>query len=335
MNELSDYKKTAYCGWTRNTKDLCESSSGGIFYCLAKKILEKGGYVVGAVYSDDFRSVEHIISREIEDVKRMRGSKYSQSNYADIIDKIEEKCKNGNSVLFSGTPCQCYVVKKNVKSDRLICVDLICNGMQDRRVLESEISRLEVNASARITDYSMRYKKDHLHLPIYMHAKFENGVQYEEQLYKSVFGKIYGARLALQKSCYSCKFKGISRLGDITIGDYRGFRVLGNKEINKYGASTIIVNTEIGNKLLDGIKGDLDLFQAASIRGVIFSNNRIVISGIRPSNKRIEKFWDVFNEKGIEESVGLSEKYLSRWGNIIHRILDRLLLIKYMIIRRI
>ena len=334
MSELNSYKKTVYCGWTKNSEDLCESASGGIFYCLAKKILEEDGYVVGAVYSDDFKSVKHIMSRNIEDIKRMRGSKYSQSNYVDVIDKVEEKCKNGNNVLFSGTPCQCYVIKKRVKSDRLICVDLICNGVQDRRILESEIRRLEVNAGAKITDYSMRYKKDHLHLPIYMHAKFENGIQYEEQLYKSALGKIYGARLALQRSCYNCKFKGISRLGDITIGDYRGFRVLGDKGINQCGASTIIVNTEIGNKLLDSIKGDLDLLQALSLHGVIFSNNRIVISGIRPSNKKIVRFWNLFNEKGIEESVGLTEKYLSRWGNIIRRILDRLLLIKHIIISR-
>ena len=101
MSELNSYKKTVYCGWTKNSEDLCESASGGIFYCLAKKILEEDGYVVGAVYSDDFKSVKHIMSRNIEDIKRMRGSKYSQSNYVDVIDKVEEKCKNGNNVLFS------------------------------------------------------------------------------------------------------------------------------------------------------------------------------------------------------------------------------------------
>lgn len=335
MSELQGFNIKAYCGWTKCIDDLCESASGGIFYILAKKIIQDGGYVAGAIYSADYKSVNHILSNRIEDIKKMRGSKYCQSKYSDIISLIEEKCSNGVYVMFSGTPCQCYAVKNRVKSEYLICIDLICNGLQDRRILESEINRIESRADSRITYYTMRYKKNNIHLPLYMRATFNNGINFEEQFYQTALGKIYGSRLALQKSCYNCKFKGIDRIGDITLGDYRGFHSLKDKEVSKCGASTILINTERGLKLLDSIANELELIQANNLVEVVWSNNRIVISGCRPSKRNIDKFWKVFNEKGIEVSSHLSQKYLSRWGNRISRLMDKALLIKYIILNNI
>lgn len=336
MNDRRDNSIIAYCAWAKNEEELSMSASGGVFFCMAIKVIKEDGYVVGAVYNEDYKAVQHIITNDIEDVKRMRGSKYSQSNYGYLIEQIEEKCNNGYSVLFSGTPCQCFAVKNRIKSERLICVDLICNGMLDRRILKSEINRLELMSSANISFYTMRYKKNKKQLPIYMRAEFENGSCCEEELYKSALGKVYGARLALQKSCYSCRFKGILRVGDITIGDYRGFHLLNNNtDVNPHGSSTIIVNTEAGNKFLQSIKNDLFLCQAKSILAVIWSNNRIVISGYKPSDKDIKLFWDIFIKDGIEKATALSDKYLSRKGDIKRRVIDRMLLVKYIILNRI
>lgn len=328
---MNEFQQEAYCGWIKNSNELSESSSGGIFFSFARKVLEDGGYVAGAIYSDDYKSVRHIVSNSIDDIKKMRGSKYSQSSYLNVIGKIDEVCKSGKKVLFSGTPCQCYVVKKKVDSPRLICVDLICNGLQDHRVLEKEIERLEQIAGDKIVFYTMRYKKNRMQLPIYTRAEFKNGIQYEEQLYKSVLGKIYGSRLALQKSCYHCPFKGISRVGDITLGDFRGFRILSDIKINQHGASTIITNSETGKQLLNSVRSDLELIKAEKFRSVICSNNRIVISGYKPSDSTIRKFWIILDEAGIEEAAKLSERYLSRSGNIIRKIVDLALLKRYLV----
>ncbi len=335
MNNARNNSIKAYCAWEKNEDELRMSASGGVFFCIAIKVIKEGGYVVGAVYAEDYKSVHHIITNNIEDIKKMRGSKYCQSNYGYLIDHIEEKCNKGCKVLFSGTPCQCYVVKNRIKSENLICVDLICNGIQDRRILESEIKRLELLNGANTSFYTMRYKKNKKQLPIYMRAEFENGRFCEVELYKSALGKVYGSRLALQKSCYNCRFKGILRFGDITLGDYRGFRLLDNTDVNPCGSSTIIVNTETGKDILNSIKNDLIMIKAKSIFEVIWSNNRLVISGHRPSDKDIELFWDIFNRFGLEKAATLSDKYLSRRGDITRRIIDRILLVKHVLFNRI
>ena len=55
------------------------SSSGGAFYELADQMLRDGGYVCGAVFDDEFH-VKHILSNAKEDILRMMGSKYAQSD---------------------------------------------------------------------------------------------------------------------------------------------------------------------------------------------------------------------------------------------------------------
>ena len=55
------------------------SSSGGVFYELADQMLRDGGYVCGAVFDEEFH-VKHILSNAKEDMLRMMGSKYAQSD---------------------------------------------------------------------------------------------------------------------------------------------------------------------------------------------------------------------------------------------------------------
>jgi Coenzyme F420 hydrogenase/dehydrogenase, beta subunit C terminus. len=53
-------------------------------------------------------------------------------------------------------------------------------------------------------------------------------------------------------ACYSCKFKGFPRVGDITLGDYW---VNGGEKIfsDNTGTSVIIINSKKGKEFLDGI----------------------------------------------------------------------------------
>ena len=62
-----------------NDEVRAKSSSGGIFTLLADYVLDKGGYVCGASYNDDW-SVSHIIVDNKDELSRLRGSKYLQSS---------------------------------------------------------------------------------------------------------------------------------------------------------------------------------------------------------------------------------------------------------------
>ena len=70
-------------------KILYNSSSGGIFSFLAEYILQAGGYVVGAAYDSQFL-VNHVMIHSIEELDKIRRSKYLQSSTGDTYKKTKE-----------------------------------------------------------------------------------------------------------------------------------------------------------------------------------------------------------------------------------------------------
>ena len=89
-------------------KDIGEverSRSGAVFVALSDYILECGGVVYGAAFTDDF-SVVHKRATTKEQRDEFRGSKYVQSNLDGLLLQVKADLKNGIKVLFSGTPCQ-------------------------------------------------------------------------------------------------------------------------------------------------------------------------------------------------------------------------------------
>ena len=69
----------AYAAYSKNTEQRLESSSGGVFSLLAEEILQNSGVVFGAAMSEDCRKAQHIAVERQEDLWKLRGSKYLQS----------------------------------------------------------------------------------------------------------------------------------------------------------------------------------------------------------------------------------------------------------------
>ncbi len=112
------------------------SSSGGAFTLIANYILEKGGYVCGAAFVG--QNVRHIIIDKKEDMYKLRGSKYVQSDTNTVYSQIKDLLKLDKFVLFTGTPCQVAglynFLGKNY--DKLYTVDLICHGVPPQKVFD-------------------------------------------------------------------------------------------------------------------------------------------------------------------------------------------------------
>lgn len=94
-----------YAMKNKNTKIRNESSSGGFFFELAMKILEENGTVYGAAYNEK-NEVEHIRVNKKENLYKLQGSKYVQSEIKEVYHEAVEDLERGRKVLFSGTPCQ-------------------------------------------------------------------------------------------------------------------------------------------------------------------------------------------------------------------------------------
>ena len=94
------------------------SSLGGMFTILADYIFERGGFVCGAAFNKNENwKVEHIIIDKKEDLYKLRGSKYVQSDKKDIFKQIKELLNKDKYVLFSGCPCEVAGLKNFLRKD--------------------------------------------------------------------------------------------------------------------------------------------------------------------------------------------------------------------------
>lgn len=129
-----------------NEKIRSESSSGGVFTILAESVLEEGGVVFGAKFSEHW-GVVHDYTETKEGLAAFRGSKYVQSCIGDCFIKAKSFLVQGRKVLFSGTPCQISGLKRFLGKEygNLLAVDFICHGVPSPKVwrmyLEETITR--------------------------------------------------------------------------------------------------------------------------------------------------------------------------------------------------
>lgn len=242
-----------FVGWNLNEKIRYESSSGGIFSMLAEKVLEMGGCVYGAAYTSDWQ-VAHIRITNKAELYRLRGSKYVQSYISpEIYAFMQKDAECGLNILFSGTPCQAAAVHKFLgRYDKFWTVDVICHGVPSCAAWNRYLQELQCKGT--ITDINMRSKKygwNHYHMVI----EFENGTTDDVWFNDNLWGKSFVRSLFLRPSCYQCEFKEHIRCADISLGDFweaaRGTHT--EFDDGDKGTSVILVNSEKGKQLLEGL----------------------------------------------------------------------------------
>ena len=104
-NTNNSIKQKAYAAKIKDKETLMESSSGGIFSAIAKYCIENNGKVYGAAFDNDFKVV-HIGVSSQDELSRLRGSKYVQSDTLNTFNEVKQDLINNIKVVYSGTPCQ-------------------------------------------------------------------------------------------------------------------------------------------------------------------------------------------------------------------------------------
>lgn len=138
---------------------LKNSSSGGIAWLLSKIIIQRGGVVYGACF-DDKMIVRHQRIATEDELNKLQGSKYVQSDLSKIYSSIKQDLQAGLIVLFIGTPCQIGAIRKifNHKYECLITCDLICHSVSSPRLFADHIKVIEESFGKKVVDYRFRDK---------------------------------------------------------------------------------------------------------------------------------------------------------------------------------
>ncbi len=151
----------AYAARHKDMREVESSRSGAAFIAISDYILEQGGAVYGAGYTDHFRVV-HKRATTKEERDEFKGSKYVQSDMGNCFRQVKEDLKSGRMVLFSGTPCQTsglnsYIGKK--LRENLYLVDIVCHGVPGPYIWRDYIDYLEKKQGAKICWVNFRDKQ--------------------------------------------------------------------------------------------------------------------------------------------------------------------------------
>ena len=245
---------------------LVDSASGGAFGALADLVLERGGRVFGCAYGEDLLPRHEGVDRR-EDLKKLMGSKYVQSDTAGTFREVQAGLAEGAWVLYVGTPCQIAGLRAYLKKDppRLVTADLVCYGVPSPLLFKASVQAMGRHLGGPVRDVRFRDKAagwDSLTARVLFGSEGEEGealAPASSYLYYRLFLK--GA--TQRESCLSCPFASALRAGDFTIGDYWGVEKAHPELPREKGVSVILANTGKAAGLMEKLAERMDLISSA------------------------------------------------------------------------
>lgn len=247
--QRSDGVSKPYAGWANDDNLRMKSASGGIFAALASSILQKEGFVVGAIM--DGCKVKHVVTNDATDLPLLQGSKYQQGEMGGVYRKVLEVLKKGNTVLFSGTGCQVgalYSFLGGKKYEgKLVTVDLVCGGFPSAlplQALQNSYSN-SIKEIVSFRDKSQGWKSVGYRYSLKILT--EEGVSNLGD--KNLVLKCFSSSFLNRSSCLNCRFAFANRQSDITIADFWGVKEYQSE--HSKGVSLVIVHSLKGEEYLN------------------------------------------------------------------------------------
>lgn len=291
-----------------------KSSSGGIFYLLADKIINRGGVVWGARFNKDWEVVMDFTDR-IDGLLPFMGSKYVQANPLKSYTNIKKILQNGKTVLFTGTPCQISGLRLFLQKDynNLLLVDIICHGVPSPLFWQNYLKEIKSSSTDSKLSYVSFRNKVEGWKRFSIFFDFE-GKSFHQPFTNNSYMKLFLGNYILRPSCYNCPVKKGKSGSDITIGDFWGIQNIFPSIDDDLGVSSVLINSEKGYDFIKDLDAD---FYECTYDDILKGN-----SALRESCKIPEKRDYIFRHS--QKSFDYLTKYIEN-RTISNRIKRKIL----------
>ena len=241
-----------YALWAKDEQQHVSSSSGGAASLLSDYFIRQGNVVYGSAVLPGGK-VKHIRVDRAEDLPKLKGSKYVQSDCSDVYALIRRDLQAGKKVLFTGTPCQnAGILNVFGKEEGLYAVNLVCHGVPSAQLLEEQLRR-DVKTPEAVTSLTFR-KGNKFGLTAFHNEQILYTQSLDKERWKNVYMELFLRNVSFRSGCYECRYACPERAGDMTIGDFWG---LGKQRPFPYdttrGCSVVTCQSKKGQELLAAI----------------------------------------------------------------------------------
>ncbi len=271
----------AYACYALDKEARMSSSSGGIFRLLAEAVLSKGGIIFGAAFTSDWQ-VAHIKVSNLDQLIRLQGSKYVQSNIGYAYREVQDELLSGRLCLFTGTACQVSGLKNYLGKnyDNLLVQDLVCHSIPSPGIWKKYMeSYCGTDALQRV---SFRDKS---------HGWFSGRISFycgEDAPVEDdgLFIQAFLNGLINREACYTCGYKGTLRQSDITLADCWGWKDIVPDFDPKRGISFVMIHSDKGKEIWNEISARLK-YKKVNIYQCLVKNQSATVVQHRYSQRRV------------------------------------------------
>ncbi len=295
----NDLKPKCYAAMAENEEIRYKSSSGGLFSLFAEEVLNKGGVVCGAAYNENFL-VEHIIIDKSEDLDKLRGSKYLQSDTRKVYQEIQKTIESGRPALFCGCPCQVGALNTFLgKSfENLLSIDLMCHGGPAPLLFKKYLS--ETYPGRELAHFSFRDKKV-FGWSTEANAYFTDGTSEHVRRTQDDYYRAFLPCISVRKSCGKCPFSTLPRQGDVTLADFWGVNKLNKNFDDGKGTSIVIINNNNGYKYYKLLTKKLKINEQVPLE-YILEHGQPLAKPFKNHPER-DRFFEILEKNSLKKAI--------------------------------
>lgn len=331
LNNFESRKKDvieSYYGWSNSDSIRYKSSSGGVFSEIAENIIKTGGIVYGAAYDDNL-AISHIGVDCIDDLYKLRGSKYYQSDICASLSGVKNNLEEGKTVLFSGTGCQIdalYQYLVDTDTTNLLTVEILCHGVPSKKVVHRYIDSIYKKGKAKDIIFRDKSRYGWKYSCIF-NVIYSDGYEYYGRSSSDLFYLGFLSEVLLRESCYRCKYVGKRRIGDVLLADFWGIDNesqyhIGQRDID-LGISFIAVNSKKGIKILESLAENGSVSISNADYDIAAKYNKALISNYeRPAQR--DSIYKNINKVGYKRAIKKAFP-VTYYRIICHRIIKAIL----------
>lgn len=308
-----------YAAAAKDPRTLAAASSGGVFAVLARRVIAEGGCVFGCALVPEGGTLRarHVAARSEEELQAMMGSKYVQSDLGDAFLRAKAALDAGQSVLFSGTPCQIAALRAFLGRpyERLLTADVVCHGVPEARLFEDALAEAARRLGGPVVDYRFRDKARGQGMTQAVTVRVGKKTKTRRMPGKltGYMGEYLRAS-TYQERCYACPYAGRNRVGNITLGDFwgaaeeHGRALRANGLSAARGVSLVIVSTERGRASFEAAMPELR-WLSSDMESAARHNGCLSAPTPRPACR--DRVMDIYRKEGY---AAMRRTYLREMG---------------------
>ncbi len=326
LKNAVEHKAYALC--SRDADIYVQSASGGAFSEICSAFADDGTVIFGAVF-DGFRVI-HTGVDGVKNIAPLRKSKYVAAESGDCFRQTKELLEQGHRVIWSSTPCRISGLRSFLgkEYDNLLCVDFICHGVGSPKVFEDFISYTQERYGEKLKKYTFRSKRRcdrnvSRHMSEY---EFESG----RKMYVDMdeYSQIFINQLCLRDCCEgNCDYQTEERVSDITIADFNSrHKALPEIAWDYRAYSTLVINTEKGQKVFEKMRGNVDCKQCAVEE---IKKYNFLFCRKAPGNPKYKQFFEDYKNNGFSAVIN---KYAEPKKESKAKLFTNRLILKYYVI---